>query len=155
MDKINCRKTLQHFAFLCLLIWPFPVFGLDKETLKAMPFVSDRKYCLRCHQKDEDKKRFDNLTMACDKCCVQCHDGMEKHHSVGMVIEEKNKPNLPLTGSGRLNCVTCHDLKIRKYDSRCWKSQSLFDRVFARKDKYRTYYLRINNHDGKLCRICH
>jgi hypothetical protein len=86
---------------------------------------------------------------------VLCHKDVEKHHPVGPEVEERDKVSLPLLGDKKVGCISCHDLKTARTDTRSWKSQSLFARMFQSQRTYKTYYLRINNSDGKLCKSCH
>jgi hypothetical protein len=111
--------------------------------------------CLVCHSSDKDRGKLADLNRSCDTNCRRCHQEMEKHHPVGGGVEEKDKMTLPLSTGDKVACITCHDPGARRTDTRSWKSQSLFSRLFRSQTVYKTYYLRINNADGNLCRACH
>jgi hypothetical protein len=129
--------------------------ALNHETVKAMPMAAQIRDCLACHTSDKDKPKLLEPTRSCDANCLRCHKDMEKHHPVGPEVEEKDKVSLPLLGSNKVACISCHDLKTTQTDTRSWKAQSLFGRLFQSQSKYKTYYLRINNSKGQLCKACH
>ena len=149
-------RKLTWLGYLLAVVTLLMLVGLagaqQAETLKIMPFVGDRQACVVCHAGDKDTGRFADLTRSCDANCVHCHKDRDQHHPVG---PEKDRVNLPLLGANKVACITCHDLKIARYDVRSWKSQSLFGRLFQRQKTYKTYYLRVNNSAGDMCRTCH
>ena len=63
--------------------------------------------------------------------------------------------NFRLSENKKIACITCHDLNNKRYDKTSWKSESLYDRVFSKPTKYKTYYLVIKNNEGQLCITCH
>jgi hypothetical protein len=127
----------------------------DHEAQKAMPVVEQTRDCLACHTSEKDKAKLVETTRSCDANCMRCHKEMEKHHPVGPEVEETDKVSLPLLGDKKVACISCHDLRTAPNDTRSWKSQSLFARLFQGQATYKTYYLRINNSGGKLCKACH
>jgi hypothetical protein len=129
--------------------------ALDHEAIKAMPKATQILDCLVCHPGDKDKPRLVDPAYSCDINCLRCHKEMEKHHPVGPEVEERDKVSLPLLGTNKVACISCHDLKAPGTDTRSWKSQSLFARLFQGQPRYKTYYLRVNNSEGKLCKACH
>jgi hypothetical protein len=129
--------------------------GPDHEAVKAMPMATQIRDCFVCHASDKDKPKLVEPTHSCDANCLRCHKEMDKHHPVGPEVEEKDKVALPLLGMNKVACISCHDLKTPRTDTRSWKAQSLFAQLFQGQPKYKTYYLRINNSDGKLCKACH
>jgi hypothetical protein len=131
------------------------VWAQDAQTLKIMPWSSQPETCLACHPKDKGTSKLAQPTQSCDVNCRRCHEDMDKHHPVGPAVEEKDKVGLPLLGRNQVSCISCHDLKTASQDRRSWKSQSLYARLFQGQTSYKTYYLRVNNSDGKLCKICH
>ena len=127
----------------------------DAETEKIMPFVTDSSYCLECHSQEELDTQYPDTAEACDDYCRKCHTDMEAHHGVGMEVPGDAPAGLPLKTHHRLGCTTCHNLKIPRYDTKPWKSQSLFGKIFAGKSKYKTYFLVKINNNGQLCKECH
>ena len=127
----------------------------DHEAQKAVPAAEQTRACLTCHASEKDKPKLVDSTRTCDANCIRCHKDMEKHHPVGPEVEERDRVALPLLGDKKVACISCHDLKTAQTDTRSWKSQSLFARLFQRQQTYKTYYLRIKNSDGKLCKACH
>jgi len=127
----------------------------DHEAVKAMPLAARTQECLACHAGEKERDKLANPAHACDAHCLRCHKDMEKHHPVGPEVEEKDKVSLPLLGTNKVACISCHDLKSAQTDTRSLKAQSLFGRLFQGQKIYKTYYLRINNSDGSLCKACH
>lgn len=149
------HKKTNLILYLCLpLLLSVFVWGYDKETAKIMPFVSSNKYCFECH-KANDMNISSDTTKPCPNICLKCHKDMTGHHKINLKISKKLNFNFPLTKRNRIACYTCHDLKIKRYDSTPWRSESLFDSVFASSKLYKTYYLIIKNNDGDLCKKCH
>lgn len=140
---------------LVMLLLASVGWAMDPETAKIMPWVGRSEPCLACHGNDKGGRKLTDTVNSCDTHCQSCHKDMEKHHSVGQVLEDKGKIVLPLSSGNKVACTSCHDLNTPRKDKRSWKSQSLFARLFQGQPSYPTYYLRVNNSDGKLCRICH
>jgi hypothetical protein len=111
------------------------------------------KACQTCHTSEKDRSKLADAARSCDNNCLRCHKDMEKHHSVGSEVKEQVP--LPLLGTRKLACVTCHDVNAPTTDTKSWKSQSLYARLFQGQAVYKTYLLRINNSSGKLCQTCH
>jgi hypothetical protein len=111
--------------------------------------------CQTCHPGEKDRSKLADPSRCCDQNCLRCHNGMEQHHPVGAGVTEKEKVPLPLVKGDHVACISCHDPLSARTDHRSWKSQSLFSRWFGRQTIYPTYYLRMNNSDGDLCKTCH
>lgn len=111
--------------------------------------------CQACHPGAKDRPKLADPSRSCDQNCFRCHPDMDKHHPVGTGVNEKEKVPLPLIKENQVGCISCHDPLSASTDNRSWKSQSLFSRWFSGQKVYKTYYLRINNSDGKLCKTCH
>lgn len=149
-------RILWSYGTLALtLLLAGAVWGLDPETTKIMPWVGRTEPCLACHGNERGSRKLADPTNSCDTHCQTCHKDMDKHHAVGQAPEENGNIVLPLATGNKVACISCHDLKTPRRDKRSWKSQSLFSRLFQGQPSYPTYYLRVNNSDGKLCRICH
>ena len=130
--------------------------ALDPETLKIMPFVESKETCAKCHSTKDIEEKFEDPAKSCSNNCMSCHKRVtEKHHKIGVKPNVKVLKDLELTSMRRVTCITCHNLKNKRYDTTAWKAESLFDGMFRRKDKYKTYYLQIKNTDGELCKKCH
>jgi hypothetical protein len=123
----------------------------EPEMRKGMTVAA----CYACHATLKDRPKLTDPGKCCDQNCVRCHQDMEQHHPIGAEIIEKNKISLPLLSGLRVGCISCHDAFSARTDKRSWKSQSLFAKWFQGQPTYKTYYLRINNSDGKLCKTCH
>ncbi len=143
------------YGSLAMLVLAGVAWAVDAETVKVMPWVRQPETCLACHAKDKGSRKLAEPMDSCDANCQRCHKDMEKHHTVGQVLEDKGKISLPLLSGNKVACISCHDLRTPRTDRRSWKAQSLYARLFEGQSTYKTYYLRVNNSDGKLCRICH
>ena len=89
---------------------------------------------------------------------MSCHEkrsDLERHHPVGVSLSMVPNPTLKLTSKGKNACFTCHDLSRPRYDTVRWKSASLFDRLFRKESRYKTYFLLMQNDRGQLCQNCH
>ncbi len=142
------------FLFTPILIYS-SVIAFDRETEKVMPFISSKSFCSECHQAEDSKFILQNLTNPCDYLCNKCHKGLELHHKVGMKLAGRLSRKFYLTRKKKIACFTCHDLKTKRYDNTSWRAESLFENIFRKKTKYKTYYLVIKNTKGQLCKKCH
>ncbi len=128
---------------------------LDRDTLKIMPFINSKSDCIKCHEKKNIKTKIEKTTKACDTLCFKCHSDTDRHHTVGAKLYADKGNNFVLTGKKRIACVTCHNLNEKRFASTSWRAESLFEKVFRNKSKYKTYYLVTNNSNGQLCKKCH
>jgi hypothetical protein len=125
----------------------------DRDSIKIHPFIGNESACRSCHRK---KESLAEPAMACNTYCRSCHRGIEKtHHPVDVRIKTGGDVGLRLNRNGRMTCITCHNLTRSRYDDEAWRAQSLYESVFRKQERYRTFYLEINNNDGNLCRKCH
>jgi hypothetical protein len=148
-------KKMNRTLYLCLpLLICFFAWGYDKETAKIMPFVASNKYCFECHKAD-DINILNDTTKTCPNICLKCHKDMNSHHKINAKISKRLSFEFFLTKRNRITCYTCHDLNIQRFDSAPWKSESLYDSVFASSKSYKTYYLTVKNNKGDLCKKCH
>jgi hypothetical protein len=125
------------------------------DGLATMHVVLKAEACRTCHQNEKERPKLADVSRACDDACTRCHKDMDKHHPVGSEVQEKDKVPLPLHTHQRVGCISCHDVNAPATDDKSWKSQSLFGRLFQGQARYKTYFLRINNSSGKLCKTCH
>lgn len=152
----RCKTLAATCTLLAALVATFAGLAAPELTPEArMREGMKRPACLTCHPGEKDRAKLVDLSRCCDAHCQRCHGEMNKHHPVGTDVTETDKVSLPLLGKNRVGCISCHDSTTPAIDSRSWKSQSLFSTVFQSQRTYKTYYLRINNTSGKLCKACH
>jgi hypothetical protein len=132
-----------------------PSVAQDPDPVAAMREAMQPKACRTCHASEKEQPKLVDPYRCCDNNCERCHKDMSKHHPVAAEVKDKESVPLPLLGGDKVGCISCHDLKAPATDSKSWKSESLFARLFQRQSTYKTYYLRINNSTGKLCKTCH
>ncbi len=125
----------------------------DNETLKVHPFVQSASYCTKCHSRND--RKISDQTRPCADFCYTCHQNIKNHHAVDVKITEKRPGELRLTDKKRLTCVTCHSPENARFDGSSWKAESLYERTFGAKSRYKTYFLIKQNNDGQLCKTCH
>ena len=133
------------------------VYSSDQATLKIMPFVdmaNNSIHCLKCHTPAESAG-FTDVTKICDQMCLTCHGDMKSHHKTGVRLTRKTPDVISLKKNRTLGCVSCHDLRAARFDTRSWKAQSMFDAAFRSEGIHKTYYLVERNNDGQLCGRCH
>ncbi len=80
---------------------------------------------------------------------------MSRHHPVGTRLSKMPDEPLLLSSEMKMACFTCHFMTRARYDSERWKSASMFDRVFHKQKRYKTYFLTLHNEQGQLCLYCH
>ncbi len=133
--------------------------GADSDTVEVMPFVESASYCVKCHSDRKSNGYLKEPALSCDTYCMTCHGTMEdirdRHHVVNVRISFKPKFSFRSSKKKRIMCITCHNLKEKRYDKVSWKAESLFEKVFKGRSRYKTYYLVMKNSNGKLCRKCH
>jgi hypothetical protein len=148
-------KGLTGAGFILLGLVVF-LTGQQDETLKIMPFVADSRVCQPCHATPESQAFLKTPARSCGVYCQTCHKKMTNHHSIGVVIEKSKLPAyLTLSSKDKLTCTSCHDLAGKRFDDKPWKSDSLYGSLFRRATQYKTYFLKIRNNKGQLCRECH
>jgi len=129
------------------------------DPVATMREAMQPKACRACHAAEKDRARLADPYLCCSSNCERCHEDMTKHHPTVVAVQDKDKDTdkvqLPLLGSKKVGCISCHDLKAPATDTKSWKSESLYARLFQHQATYKTYYLRINNSSGKLCKTCH
>ena len=154
LQKLTITVIGIFFLLICLNI--AQTEKIDNETIKIMPFVQNNSSCQECHSSDELEQKGKDLTKGCDNSCMKCHKENlgDSHHKVGLEISFEIPDDIFLRKK-KLACVSCHDLKNKRFSNEPWKSQSLFGRMFKSKSKYKTFYLIKNNNKGKLCKYCH
>lgn len=155
MKITNMRmKLLLVLPLLFAAIWLLVEAGNEP----ANPCLTDDKACMKCHNEEQRHQIFTesrNIYRPCDTSCASCHKKMTAHHLTGMEVDLDISPQLLLTKDKRLACMTCHDLSVERYSATAKKAQSLFQRMFKAKKKYKSYYLVMDNRGGQLCKQCH
>jgi hypothetical protein len=148
------------FIGLGLLLLSLPITavlagGEADDALAPMRAGMRVEACRPCHASEKDRVRLVDTSRACDTACTRCHKDMDRHHPVGMEVKEMERVPVPLLSAQKVGCISCHDIRSSPVDSKSWKSQSLFARLFQKEKTYKTYFLRVNNANGKLCKTCH
>lgn len=133
----------------------YTLYTSAKDDSGIHPFIKSGRLCADCHLKYNLNIKNPVLANACSVQCLECHKDMKKHHIIDVKITDKLSEKITLSRKKKVMCVSCHDLKSPRYDGKSWKSESLFESVFSRQDKYKTYFLIKRNNDGSLCKICH
>lgn len=135
-----------------VLLFALAARGEDAPCLAAAPAA-----CAACHKDDAAVRYGADRMQPCAGYCGTCHAPKEmgRHHSIGSRLERTKQVPLRLDGQGRTTCATCHQLGRPRYDARPWKAESLFDRLFRRQDRHKTYLLAVRNDRGQLCKACH
>jgi hypothetical protein len=152
----SCSKTAGSLSLAMIIAASWLGLAQEEETRRIMPFVSDPRICLSCHKTAEDAGYLKNPAEACATFCKTCHKDMGQHHAVGVALsKQKPLPGIRLNQKLAVNCVSCHNLLSSRYDNKPWKGESLYGRFFQRASRYKTFYLRVRNHRGDLCRCCH
>jgi hypothetical protein len=132
---------------------------LGQKDYFEMGHHLDEKNCYTaaCHTKEQGIIKEDALEKNCIAYCSQtdCHPNRNEHHRVAVALPAKSGLPLYLGQNNMVVCATCHNLANSRYDTKPWRSMSLFGRVFKQAKKYPTYYLIINNIKGQLCKQCH
>lgn len=144
------RTTVKYVWIISLILFAASVRSSfsDEDTEKIMPFVKSIR--------NQDRKSLaSGKNVLTDSLCITCHlDIRQNHHIYG--VRMKSKPDdVVLSGSDRIMCITCHDVSKNRYDTKPWKSMSLFDSLFSSDKKFKTYFLIKNNNNGELCITCH
>ncbi|RME33297.1 MAG: hypothetical protein D6786_08075 [Gammaproteobacteria bacterium] len=119
--------------------------------------------CTQCHATTPD--RFpgsgpgrlpgDDLLPDGIGMCTGCHAGAAASHPLGEPLDFEVPPDLPLTESRTMTCLTCHYAHGELESDRPWASVSLMDRLTNSERMHKSFLLRRNNADGELCLVCH
>lgn len=138
----------------CIMLAAYLFATADNNgSLKIHPFTQSAAYCTSCHSKND--KKIINPNITCSELCLTCHKDINNHHKIDVRINKKLHEKFILTKKKRLTCITCHRLDNVRFDTSSWKAESLYEKVFAGKSQYKTYFLIKRNNDGSLCKICH
>lgn len=155
---MSIRTTLLLIPIITLILYSFiSARNFDSDTIRIMPWIATTESCLKCHAPD-DLNQFSVPAHSCDPNCILCHKTMTSgnHHPVGIKIESTNTVGLgPITQRQKMMCITCHDLRKSRFGGQPWRSQSLYESIFKKKGKYKTFYLVKKNNKGQLCNMCH
>jgi len=120
----------------------------------------NNEFCQHCHadpvsaselaSRRQIAFRQDPISM-----CTDCHNDSASSHSVDIKVDFSVPPDLPLSASGKITCLTCHKAHGRQHSNRPWASVSFVDRLLNSERLTKTYLLRRNNANGELCLVCH
>lgn len=156
------RLLLRWCGIVALSLIPLLSFSVDNEDARSAgcwPQASvptPHATCNACH-KDGESRWAARQARPCTNYCMSCHKKaeMSRHHTVGTVLPKSPNDALHLTADKKLACFTCHDLSRQRYDQVRWKATSLYDRMFRKENRYKTYFLAQQNDQGQLCLECH
>ena len=87
--------------------------------------------------------------------CVNCHGSESITHPVGARPNFAVPGDLPLDREGRVTCLTCHYIHGTLHSDTPQASASALERLFGSERLHKSYLLRRNNTEGKLCMACH
>lgn len=124
------------------------VFYLPLEALAVHDDQGDTQ-CLDCHQTlpfDREKLAYTELVgTTCQKChqdfpckAKKPHDGFSHPLEVTPPPDMEIPRDMPLTGNGKITCITCHS-----YHAEFWDAE------------YNTEFLLRRSKGMKLCHTCH
>lgn len=128
------------------LILVLSVFLLPLPALAVHDDQGDTQ-CLDCHQTlpfDRDKLTYtDEIGTTCRKChkefpCSTQKNGDGFSHPIEIVPSMAIPKDMPLTGSGKITCITCHS-----YHAEFWDAE------------YNTESLLRRSKGMQLCHTCH
>ncbi|MDD5773484.1 MAG: cytochrome c3 family protein [bacterium] len=112
-------------------------------------FKLETEDCEQCHSMDDSSQtKQSRYKKSIPELCVEpCHrDGaLGLNHPVEIVPDFEVPSSLPLE-NGEITCGTCHD----PHSSPTIKTKS-----FIGWKEGKSYFLRIDNSHGDLCRVCH
>jgi len=159
---MTMRLLLARTALFTTLMFHIAGFSLAAEDARNAGCLPDAavqspaSVCSSCHE-DGLKRWSSKQYQPCTSYCMTCHKKPEmiRHHSVGNLLPTAPGNALRLTSEMKLACVTCHDMSRTRYDDVRWKAASLFDRMFRKEGRYKTYFLVMRNDEGQLCITCH
>ncbi|MBN2041447.1 MAG: hypothetical protein JW864_15515 [Spirochaetes bacterium] len=147
------KAALSIFCFL--MTGYYTIAGNNDSTTEIHRLTELNKLCKDCHKKTDIHVTVDNPPDACAFLCISCHGEIGNHHSINIKMNEKLPDSINLTSKKRLTCRTCHNITLKRYGDKSWKAESMFEKIFKSKDKYKTYFLIKNNSNGQLCKTCH
>jgi hypothetical protein len=143
--------------WLMVLVATLSLAGQEPADMPGHGALKDATACQTCHKEDGQGRWAMHRGRPCTPYCLTCHAkaDMAQHHSVDVPLRKALPAPLPLTKEQRMACFTCHDLSRAREDGIPWKAESLFDRLFRKQRRYKTFFLVQRNERGQLCRICH
>jgi hypothetical protein len=128
------------------------------------PLTDHPTSCGICHEGEVVRGRDDRTTVRLKKdpvsLCIGCHPSKDfvHMHPVDLKPDFAVPPKLPLDRSYLITCVTCHDPHASP-----WSDEPVIPRgirellgdLLSRRTRFPSYFLRMANRDGELCRTCH
>jgi len=136
-----------------------------RHSPAADPHASlrDPARCTSCHMEErpEPGRPYRQMNFRRDiyTLCTGCHPAPVTH-PIDIAPRRGISGKLPLDADGTMTCVTCHIPHGAAHASRRYTGRTLLeklrDTVFPRlPGRFRTYFLRLPNNEGELCKICH
>ncbi len=128
---------------------------IPAEEAKFMEIQSTHKFkletedCGPCHNlNDSSQTKQPGYVKSISELCLKpCHTGgaLGLNHPVEVVPDFKVPDFLPLE-NGEITCGTCHNPHI---------SPKIKTKSFIGWKEEKSYFLRMDNSHGELCRVCH
>jgi hypothetical protein len=87
--------------------------------------------------------------------CGTCHESSSVKHMIGKRPDFKVPGFLPLDKEGRITCLTCHYTHGPLKSESPWVDVSWIEQLSNSDRLHKTFLLRRNNRDGRLCLACH
>ncbi|HWS14929.1 MAG TPA: hypothetical protein VN450_01940, partial [Candidatus Methylomirabilis sp.] len=136
-----------------------------RHSSAADPHASlrDPTRCPACHieERPEPGRPYRQMNFRKDifTLCTGCHLAPVTH-PVDIAPRRGIAGKLPLDADGTMTCVTCHTPHGGAHASRRFTGRPLIeklrDTVFPfLPGRFRTYFLRVSNVEGELCKNCH
>jgi predicted CXXCH cytochrome family protein len=156
LSASEMRKVLPALAALLLLCSPALAKGPHER-------LSDPEYCKECHVTEEGSDAPGKpaaLNADVISLCLKCHDRKMVFgtHPVEIRPEMKLPEGIHLSEEGTMTCATCHDPHMESESETPYVAESFFLRLrnlFTPGKTHRTYFLRLPNDEGQLCKLCH
>ncbi|RMG59596.1 MAG: hypothetical protein D6713_05045 [Deltaproteobacteria bacterium] len=171
IDRVQKKRVLWK-----LLVWGVLSYGLFALVLvftfrfpssvnpDPHELLNRKERCGDCHIGpvsfvERSKYRVVKFRKDIYSLCTSCHS-LEVHHPVDISPGIGFSGNLPLDPEGEMTCTTCHDPHGKPFSDSPSVGRSVGEKIFDLalpflRKKYRTYFLREKNVEGRLCFQCH
>ena len=125
--------------------------------------LRDPARCTSCHIEERPERgrpyRQMNFRKDIYTLCTGCHLAPVTH-PIDIAPRRGTAGTLPLDADGTMTCVTCHAPHDEAHASRRFTGRPLIEKIrdtmFPILPRpYRTYFLRVSNIEGELCKYCH
>lgn len=144
-------------AILLALAAAGAVNAAPRPVSSPHSFMSDEARCSECHLTVPVRPgggfHRDIVTI-----CSDCHfDNHRMSHPVDIRPRRPENLSLPLDSDGSMTCATCHDPHGEPSGTVPYVRRGLLQQLRGTLSSqgYPTYFLRMPNTEGQLCRTCH